>query len=325
MCTCIGMRQNGVFYFGRNLDLEYSFGEQVAAMPRAFPLSFCFEEGQGEHFAMIGMASVEDGYPLYAEAVNEKGVCMAGLNFPGNAHYFPSPAKDSLNLAPWELIPYLLGRCERAAEAALLLRRVRLVDRPFKGGLPLAPLHWMVADAHGCFVAEPMPSGMRVYENAAGVLTNNPPFEYHMQRLNDYMNLTPAPPVNRMTPALPLRAYGQGMGSIGLPGDASPSSRFVRAAYYAGNSACAAGEAGAVSQFFHILGAVEMVRGGVLAPDGRYDITTYACCANAEEGIYYYRTYENSRINAVRLDAAAAGSELALFPLEDKQDILYRN
>lgn len=325
MCTCVGMMQNGAFYFGRNLDLEYSFGEQVAAMPRTFPLSFSFEEGQKAHLAMIGMASVADDFPLYAEAVNEKGVGIAGLNFPGNAHYFPAPAEGSCNLAPWELIPYVLGRCETAAEAALLLRRVRLVAKPFKGGLPLAPLHWMIADKRGCFVAEPMPSGMRVFEDSACILTNNPPFEYHMQRLNDFMNLTPAPPVNRMTPALPLRAYGQGMGAIGLPGDVSPSSRFVRAAYYAGNSACAAGEGGAVSQFFHVLGAVEMVRGGVLAPDGRYDITTYSCCVDAEKGIYYYKTYDNSRINAVRLDAEAAGNELSLYPLEDRQDILYRN
>ena len=108
---------------------------------------------------------------------------------------------------------------------------------------------------------------MRVYENGARVLTNNPPFPYHMTRLNDFMALSPAQPQNSFAPELPLRPYGQGMGGIGLPGDASPSSRFVRAAFYAANSVCEEGEE--VAQFFHVLGSVSMPRGGVRTPEGK--------------------------------------------------------
>ena len=84
MCTSIAMNMDG-FYFGRNLDLEYQFGERVAFTPRNFPFSFRKEKPLNQHLALIGMATVQDGYPLYAEAANERGLCMAGLSFPDNA------------------------------------------------------------------------------------------------------------------------------------------------------------------------------------------------------------------------------------------------
>ena len=86
MCTAIAVRCER-FYFGRNMDYDRSFGEQVVISPRSFPFPFCREELCAGHYAMIGMASVMDGYPLYADAVNEKGLGMAGLHFPDNAHY----------------------------------------------------------------------------------------------------------------------------------------------------------------------------------------------------------------------------------------------
>ena len=88
MCTCITFI-NRDFYFGRNLDLEYSFGEQLVITPRRYPFFWSREGKTQEHYAMIGMGAAEPSYPLYAEAVNEKGLGMAGLNFPGNACYQP--------------------------------------------------------------------------------------------------------------------------------------------------------------------------------------------------------------------------------------------
>ena len=99
-----------------NLDLEYSFGEQVAVTPRNYPLHFRNGEKQEHHYAIIGMAAGEKSYPLYAEAANEKGLCMAGLNFPGNACY-RAPEAGKTNVASWEMIPYLLGSCASVDEA----------------------------------------------------------------------------------------------------------------------------------------------------------------------------------------------------------------
>ena len=129
MCTCITY-DNGSFYFGRNLDLDGSFGETVTVTPRNFTLYFRRAGRMERHYAMIGMAAEQDRFPLYAEAVNEKGLCMAGLNFPGNA-YYQEAGTDGLELASYEVIPWLLGKYASVAEAEESLEKMRIVDLAF--------------------------------------------------------------------------------------------------------------------------------------------------------------------------------------------------
>ena len=158
------------------------------------------------------------------------------------------------------------------------------------------------------------------------MLTNNPPFPFHQMNLNRYQGLSPLPAENHFCSAAPLEVFGQGMGAIGLPGDASPTSRYVKAAFHKLNSQEGATEEERVSQFFHLLDSVSMVRGSVVTAEGRCDITTYSCCASAETGIYYYKTYENSRISAVRLFGENPDTqELKIFPLCKEQDIRFQN
>ena len=216
MCTCITC-ENGAFDFGRNLDLDVSFGEHVVITPRRFPLRFTRLPVLKEHYAMIGMAAAPEKFPLYAEAVNEKGLCMAGLNFPDNAVYRKEEA-GMFNAASFEMIPWILGSCGSVEEAAELLENTCVTDAAF---------------------------------------------------------------------------------SAGLPGDASSVSRFIRAAFLKWNSVSGSTEEENVSQFFHILDGVSMVRGSVVTPRGTWDITTYSCCVNAGRGIYYYKTYEDSRIRRI--------------------------
>lgn len=324
MCTSIAFSQYALY--GRNLDLECGFGEQVAIAPRNQAFSFHHREPLREHYAMIGMASMAGNTPLFAEAANEKGLYIAGLNFPGNAHYFPEADARQLNLAPYELIPLLLGACATLAEARALLETVRLVAIPFAPGYPLSPLHWHIADSTGSLVVESMADGLHIYENPVGVMTNNPPFPYHLMRLNDYQALSPRQPENRFAPALDLRCYGQGMGAIGLPGDASPMSRFVRAAFLKSHAVFEEDAQARVEQFFHILRAVGMVRGSVMTPEGKFDETTYSCCIDAANGMYYYTTYFNSRVTAVSLfDEPLNGSTARAFPLERAPQFHYVN
>ena len=168
--------------------------------------------------------------------------------------------------------------------------------------------------------------GVFLYDDPVGVLTNNPPFPFHQMNLNRYQGLSPLPAENHFCSAAPLEVFGQGMGAIGLPGDASPTSRYVKAAFYKLNSQEGATEEERVSQFFHLLDSVSMVRGSVVTAEGRCDITTYSCCASAEKGIYYYKTYENSRISAVRLFGENPDTqELKIFPLCKEQDIRFQN
>lgn len=297
MCTCITYLNND-FYFGRNLDLDCSFGETVTITPRSFPLVFRQAGQQDHHYAMIGMASACDSFPLYAEAVNEKGLAMAGLNFPGSASY-KKAVGEGLELASFEIIAWILGKCASVAEAEEYLGEMKITDTAFSDRMPPAPLHWMLADREKCLVIEAVEEGLKVYENPFGVLTNNPPFEYHRMNMNNYMNLTAENPQNRLSDKLDLKPYAQGMGAIGLPGDASSTSRFVRAAFLKWNSVAPEEEKASVSQFFHILDSVAMVRGAVVTEQGTYDITTYSCCVNTRTGVYYYKTYDDSRVRAV--------------------------
>jgi choloylglycine hydrolase len=185
MCTAITLTTKD-HYFGRNLDLEYSYTETITITPRNFPFTFRQKETMQHHYAIIGTAFVQDDYPLYYDATNEKGLSMAGLNFPENAYYFPSKdGKD--NITPYEFIPWILGQCANVSEVLQLLDNLRLLNEPFSDTLPLSPLHWMISDKDQSIVVESLKSGLHVQENPVGVLTNNPPFEMQLFHLNNYI------------------------------------------------------------------------------------------------------------------------------------------
>ena len=295
MCTAIHLCTSD-HYFGRNLDLEYSYREQVTITPRSFLFHFREVDSIAHHYAMIGMATVVDGYPLYYEATNEKGLSMAGLNFPKSAVY--QPYREGMdNITPFEFIPWIIGQCATVTEAKEKLKRINLVKISFSDSFPLSPLHWMIADKESSIVVEPMATGLVIHENPVGVMTNEPPFDYHLYNLTHYLNLSSDPATDRS--GMNLKPMSNGMGGIGLPGDYSSASRFIRAAFVKSNSVCGSGEEESVSQFFHILSSVAMPRGSVrMAPD-QYEITRYSCCCNTDKGIYYYTTYSNSQITAV--------------------------
>ena len=277
------------------------------------------------HYALIGVALTAEGYPLYYDAVNEKGLGMAGLNFPDNAVYQPEdPRRD--NVAPFELIPWILGQCASLEEARTLLDRLNLAGIPFSRQLPLAPLHWLLADRTGALAVEPVREGLQVYENSAGVLTNNPPFPYHKEHLAHFLHLTREMPENRFSPALDLRPCSLGLGSFGLPGDWSSASRFVRAAFTRLNAAPGRDEAENVSQFFHILDAVAQPRGCVQAGEADDECTVYSSCCNTGRGLYYYTTYENRQITCVALHRENLdGSHLAEYPMLRRPKIALQN
>lgn len=319
MCTAISFT-TGDHYFGRNLDLEYALDEAVTIAPRRFRFPFRRMPAMKAHLAMIGVATAVDGYPLYYDATNESGLSMAGLYFPGNA-YYPPETPDRDNVSPFEFIPYILGQCATVAQARTLLARLSLAALPFSDALPLAPLHWIIAGRSESIVVEPTESGLRIHDNPVGVLTNNPPFPYHLTHLSHYRALSSDTPENRFAPDLPLPVYSRGMGGIGLPGDLSSPSRFVRAAFMKAHSLCGSGEQESVTQFFHMLSSVRHLRGSVMV-EGKPEITVYSSCCNTDKGIYYYTTYENSQITAVNLHAVDLnGDALAAYPLIRTQQI----
>lgn len=325
MCTALSF-QTKDHYFGRNLDLEFSFGEGVTVCPRHFTLGYRRKPANQAHYAIIGMATIAQGYPLFYDATNEKGLSMAGLNFPKNAVYHkPQDGKD--NIASFECIPWILSQCSNVEEAEMLCRKLNITDDLFSDAFPQSTLHWLIADEKRAITIESMEDGLHIYDNPVGILTNNPPFPTQLFQLNNYRHLSVRTPENSFSDKIELDDYSRGMGGIGLPGDLSSASRFVRACFAKMNSLCGKGESESVAQFFHILGMVAQQKGLCFVEhSGMYEFTIYSSCVNTSKGIYYYKTYENGCISAVDMHKENLdGESLVQYPLLTEQRIDWQN
>ena len=278
MCTAISLSQ----YFGRNLDLDRRYGEQVTVVPRNFPLS-----GTAAHGAIIGMATASEGYPLFFEGTNEAGLSVAALNFPGNAVYH-QPQSGKENIPSYDLIAYVLTRCCSCKEAKELLKDAVVTGDSF-GGLAATTLHWMIADRESSLVAESTDAGLQLYDNHTFVLTNSPPFPAQLQNLQD------------------CRV---------LPGGFDSTARFLRAAYVRSHTRSCD-----VSHFFRMLDAVSVPEGCIETENG-YQRTLYTCCCDTENGIYYYTTEHNRQITAVDMHKTdLEGDKVTRFPITAKEQI----
>lgn len=268
MCTAILWNS----YFGRTLDYELSFGEQVVLVPRRMPLEFCIKPPLKSHYAILGMAAVQSGVPLFFDGMNERGLAMAGLQFAEFADY-----SKGGTLAPFELIPWVLGQCADLAQARRLLRGQQLCDISFAKDLPNAPLHWMIADGSGALILEPTAEGLQMYDATEGVLTNSPPYPYHKLRYEELQHLSaePAPHSAR-----------RGLQAVGLPGDYSSASRFIRAAFI---RAHLRGEG--EGAFYSMTDNISVPRGCIRLPQGDA-FTRYTCCCDLKGGIYSYTTHQ---------------------------------
>ncbi len=324
MCTAVAYKTND-FYFGRTLDIAASYGEEVTITPRNYPFKFLNKNTVNKHYAMIGMAHISDYYPLYYDAVNEKGLAMAALNFVGNAYYRENMSNKE-NIAQYEFINWILCQCDSVESAKSMLERINITGTPFNESMPVAKLHWMISDKIQSITVESVKDGIKIYDNSIGILTNNPPFDEQMFNLNNYMNLSVRNPKNNFSDKLKLNAYSFGMGALGLPGDLSSQSRFVRAAFVKLNSFSGESESESVNQFFHILGSVNQQRGCCEVDTGKYEISFYMSCCNTDKGIYYYTTYENHQITAIDMNKENIdGENLIHYPLIKTEQIRYEN
>lgn len=324
MCTALTYTSSD-HYFGRNFDFEISYNERVIVTPRNFPFVFRKESDLFSHYAMIGIGIMEDGYPLYYDATNEYGLSMAGLNFPENAYYFPT-VDNKTNITPFEFIPFLLGKCKNILEARELLADLNLIDLNFNDSFPLSPLHWMISDTKETIVVESTAKGLKIFDNPVGVLTNNPPFDFQLFNLNNYRSLSTKTPDNNFSNKINMDAYSRGMGGMGLPGDLSSSSRFVKVAFTKLNAAIEKTEEESVSQFFHILKSVEQQKGLCDVGNEEYEYTIYSSCCNMDKGIYYYTTYYNSQVTAINMHKEDLNSDkLSIFSLVNSEKINYIN
>ena len=322
MCTAISYRADH-FYFGRTLDHDESYHEEVTVISRHFPLPHL--KAPSEHYGIIGMAHIANGYPLLYDGINEKGLAMAGLNFLGFCHY-PSPSSNGRNIPAYALISSILSECSSVLEAKDMLKSVHITNENYSDDLPCPHLHWIIADKIESIAVESCVDGLHIYNNPFGILTNNPPFFQQLTNISNYRMLTAKPPMNFFPGTSDLPVYSNGMGALGLPGDFSSQSRFVRAAFLCGSSTLETNETDCITQFFHILDSVAQVKGSCQLPNGNYEKTVYSSCCNCDEGIYYYTSYGNRRITAVNMHHCnLENNQLFRYPLFLKQQIQHQN
>lgn len=279
--------------FGRNLDLDVGFDERAVVTPRRFPLPFRKQRVSNEHFAFIGTARIADGYPLYADAINEKGVFACGLNFPVDNLYGAPDKSEKYGVTPFELIPWVLSRCATLREAKKLLSATRLIALPFREDLPLTPLHWHIADESGSLAAESENGELKLYDNPTDTLSNAPAFPDQLRLYERCAHLSPSPIRNEDKTVL-------GAGAIGLLGDYTSPARFSKGAWLLAHAPNVENES-AIAYFFSLLASVAPPEGAVLSEAGKPHFTRYSCCADGRSGVYYYRTHERLQISRIAL------------------------
>lgn len=293
MCTAITFKTYNS-YFGRTLDLEYSYNEKIIITPRNYNFNFRYNLPQKNNYSIIGVGIIESGYPLYYDAINEKGLSVAGLNFPISCKY-NSQDNSKINATSYELIPWILKNYKTISELKTSLNRLNITNDSYNKSYSATPLHWLISDKESSITLEQTECGLNVITNEIGVLTNEPNFKSQLENFTKYSNLSPYEPKSSFTP------ISRGLGAFGLPGDVSSSSRFIRAAFNKINSVCDEDETSSISQFFNVLGSVKQINGCVRLNDNKLEKTMYTNCYNQNESIIYYTTYNNPTVTKVEL------------------------
>lgn len=305
MCTGLVLEtKDGLHLFGRNMDIEYSFNQSIIFIPRNFK---CVNKSNKKElttkYAVLGMGTIFDDYPTFADGMNEKGLGCAGLNFPVYVSYSKEDIEGKTNIPVYNFLLWVLANFSSVEEVKEALKNANIVDIPISENIPNTTLHWMISDITGkSIVVEQTKEKLNVFDNNIGVLTNSPTFDWHVANLNQYVGLRYNQVPEFKLGDQSLTALGQGTGLVGLPGDFTPASRFIRVAFL--RDAMIKNDKDSIDliEFFHILNNVAMVRGSTRTVEEKSDLTQYTSCMCLEKGIYYYNTYENNQINAIDMN-----------------------
>ncbi|HFF9301776.1 MAG: choloylglycine hydrolase [Clostridium perfringens] len=305
MCTGLALEtKDGLHLFGRNMDIEYSFNQSIIFIPRNFK---CVNKSNKKElttkYAVLGMGTIFDDYPTFADGMNEKGLGCAGLNFPVYVSYSKEDIEGKTNILVYNFLLWVLANFSSVEEVKEALKNANIVDIPISENIPNTTLHWMISDITGkSIVVEQTKEKLNVFDNNIGVLTNSPTFDWHVANLNQYVGLRYNQVPEFKLGDQSLTALGQGTGLVGLPGDFTPASRFIRVAFL--RDAMIKNDKDSIDliEFFHILNNVAMVRGSTRTVEEKSDLTQYTSCMCLEKGIYYYNTYENNQINAIDMN-----------------------
>lgn len=304
MCTALTLEtKDGYHLFGRSMDIPLEFNQSVNLIPRNFNWkNVITNKIIKTKYAILGMSTIIDDHPMFADGLNEMGLSCAGLYFGGFAEYEKDLISGKENIGPHDFILWTLGNFQNISELKEALKNLNIVDKPFSSSVPIALLHWIVSDKSGnSIVIEKIKDKLNIWDNPIGVLTNSPPFDWHLINLRQYIGLRPKQFDNIKFSSLEISPFSQGTGAFGLPGDFTSPSRFVRATFLKNNITCIDNEVEGVTAFFHILSNCSMPSGSIVTSDNHNYKTIYTSAMCCETGTYYYHTYDNRQITSIHL------------------------
>lgn len=255
-------------------------------------------------YGSIGLSIVEEEF--VAEGLNEAGLSAGLFYFPRYGSYLPyDSTQNSRTLADLQVVSWMLARCATVEDVKQAIGDVRIVSVDAPGAT--STVHWRIADAGGHqAVLEIVDGVIHFYDNKVGVLTNSPEFPWHVKNLNNYVNLYPGAAEAHPFSGITLRPFGAGSGFLGLPGDVTPPSRFVRAAFYKATAPQLATGYETILQCFHILNNFDIPI-GIEHPAGKVpDIpsaTQWTTATDLTSRRIYYRTAYNSMLRCIDLNA----------------------
>ena len=311
-CTGIMLKTvDGSFVHGRTVEFGVTIENSIAVVPRGHVFVGKTPRGDGltyaAKYAAVGAVAFTDVKLL--DGLNEQGLAVGAFYFPDFAAYTPvTEANQKKGLSPSDFPNWLLTQFASVAEAREAIERGDAIITPTvidNWGPEAPPFHYVVYDRTGASIAiEPVGGKLVVADNPLGVMTNSPSFDWHMTNLRNYISLDPrnAGPVK--IDGESFSQLGQGSGMVGLPGDFTPPSRFVRAAIFSKTAIPSKTALGGVGQVFHILnnfdipvGVSREVGDGVVHSD--YTMLTIA--RDPQNLRYYYKSYDDQTIRMVDL------------------------
>ena len=298
MCTAISLRSlQWETFFGRTMDFSYPIEPELYIIPRNYQWhSLATAEKNIDRYSFIGIGQETDGMLGFFDGVNEHGFAAATLYFEGYADY-ELPVGNKEPVASLDFLHYLLGRCSAVEDLKPLLQNVRIVGVPDPVTQKAAPLHWIATDRSGkCVVIEQMKNGIEVLDNPIGVMANSPDFQWHMTNLRNYMDVSTTQEKQVNWGNVSLTPFGQGAGTVHLPGGFTSPERFVRTAFLKTNVSLPDNRADTIMTCFHLMNSVFIPKGIVVTDRGADDYTKYVAFMNTNTCEYYFKTYGNNQI-----------------------------
>ena len=311
-CTGITIKpKDGSIIFARTLEFGMDLKSNILIVPRGKEFVGTAPGDKAglrwkTKYGIVGTNAFD--LPVIVDGLNEKGLQVGLFYFPGFAKYQEVKAEDvGKALAPWELGVFLLSTCSNVKEAVAAAKSVRVggVVQKDMGFVP--PAHVIVNDAAGnSMVLEYIDGELKVHANPFGVMSNSPTFDWHMTNLSNYVTITDNNIEKIDLAGKVIKGLGQGSGMLGLPGDFTPPSRFVRAVAFSKTALPVEKAKDGVLQAFHILNQFDIPKGAARGSEHGKEVSDYTLwtsAADLKNLRYYFRTFDNSRIRMVDLKA----------------------